>query len=118
MSVVVEECYLHCAKALIRSAFWSTQPITIEAEYEYEYEAKAKVVTLLAGCHFMALATVDAEGRTDVSPKGDPAGKLLQWRDGAARYSDRPGNRRVDSFRNILMQPHVAALAMVPGDEQ
>jgi len=102
----VEECYLHCAKALMRSAFW---------EAPAHGEAPQEALALLAASRFMALATVDAQGRVDVSPKGDPAGALLQWQDEAVWYADRPGNRRVDSFRNILTQPRVAALALVPG---
>jgi predicted pyridoxine 5'-phosphate oxidase superfamily flavin-nucleotide-binding protein len=65
----------------------------------------------------MALATINQEGRADVSPKGDPAGALLQLHDDAIWYSDRPGNRRVDSFRNILTQPRIAAMVLIPGAE-
>lgn len=109
VTVALHECYLHCAKALIRSDFWSPQG---------SIEADADPFTLLPQCRFMALATVDGEGRADVSPKGDPAGALLRFHDGALWYPDRPGNRRVDSFRNLIEQPFVAALALVPGDTQ
>jgi predicted pyridoxine 5'-phosphate oxidase superfamily flavin-nucleotide-binding protein len=63
----------------------------------------------------MALATIDSEGRADLSPKGDPAGALLKMRDGDVWYPDRPGNRRIDSFRNILTQPRIAAMGLIPG---
>ncbi|WP_028081274.1 pyridoxamine 5'-phosphate oxidase family protein [Solimonas soli] len=106
VTLVVAECYLHCAKALMRSAFWDSAPLD---------DAPTDSRALLAASRFMALATVDDQGRVDVSPKGDPAGALLQWHDGSAWYADRPGNRRVDSFRNILTQPRVAALALLPG---
>lgn len=102
----VNECYLHCAKALMRSQFWAATP---------SHDAPSAAEALLTASRFMALATVDAEGRADVSPKGDPAGALLQLHDGAAWYADRPGNRRIDSFRNILTQPRIALMAFVPG---
>jgi len=66
----------------------------------------------------MALATADADLNTDVSPKGDPAGMLVQACDSGIRYADRPGNRRTDSFRNILSRPYAAAILVVPGSTQ
>ena len=93
VTIEVEECYLHCAKALIRSEFWSADP-TIDAPDSPE--------AMLRASRFMALATIDAQGRADVSPKGDPAGALLRLHEGDVWYADRPGNRRTDSFRNIL----------------
>jgi predicted pyridoxine 5'-phosphate oxidase superfamily flavin-nucleotide-binding protein len=106
IELAVDECYLHCAKALIRSEFWAAMPST---------EAPDSPTGFLADTRFMALATIDANGRADVSPKGDPAGAMLREHDRALWYADRPGNRRVDSFRNILTQPRIAALALIPG---
>jgi predicted pyridoxine 5'-phosphate oxidase superfamily flavin-nucleotide-binding protein len=106
IELAVDECYLHCAKALIRSEFWAATP---------RADAPDTRDAFLADTRFMALATIDADGRADVSPKGDPAGALLREHDGALWYADRPGNRRVDSFRNLLTQPRLAALALIPG---
>lgn len=107
IDVAVEECYLHCAKALIRSGFWDASPC--------DAGDPADAQAHFGAARFMALATIDAAGHADLSPKGDPAGALLQRRGDAVVYPDRPGNRRVDSFRNILAQPRVAALALAPG---
>ena len=106
--IAVDECYLHCAKALIRSDFWASLP----------NNGPSEASAFLAESRFMALATIDSEGRADISPKGDPAGAMLRLQDGDAWYADRPGNRRVDSFRNILTQPRIAALAIIPGSTQ
>lgn len=106
IEIAVEECYLHCAKALMRSGFLAAEP---------QPETPADVADFVTACRFMALATIDAQGRADLSPKGDPAGTMLCLRGADAWYADRPGNRRVDSFRNILSQPHVAAVAVIPG---
>lgn len=105
----VHDCYGHCAKALIRSDFWSAQPIELNS---------ANPLELLRDCRFTALATVDSNGHADVSPKGDPAGKLLQTIEGDAWYADRPGNRLADSLRNILSQPRLELLALIPGSCQ
>lgn len=105
--ISVKECYLHCAKAFMRSDFWQTP--------DRDDPAPDNAAAFLQHSRFMALATVDQQLNADVSPKGDPAGKLLMQQDGQICFADRPGNRRIDSFRNILQQPKVAMLALIPG---
>ncbi|MDO5502478.1 MAG: pyridoxamine 5'-phosphate oxidase family protein [Actinomycetia bacterium] len=62
------------------------------------------------------LATSDAQGRCDSSPKGDPAGSLVHVIDHSAiAIAERPGNRRVDGYLNVLENPHVGAVFVVPG---
>ncbi|MEJ2890249.1 MSMEG_1061 family FMN-dependent PPOX-type flavoprotein [Actinomycetospora aeridis] len=70
----------------------------------------------LAASPFFLLATTGADGSVDVSPRGDPAGQVLVLDDGRAiAFADRPGNHRLDSFRNILEHPQVGMLFLVPG---
>ena len=71
--------------------------------------------TLIAHSPLVLLATSDAEGTCDVSPKGDPAGSVLVLDDHRHALADRPGNHRVDGFRNVLRNPHVGLLFLVPG---
>lgn len=106
LTIEVGECYLHCAKALIRSGFWQAEPSD---------DLHTDKETFLSESAFMALGTIDAAGNADLSPKGDPAGSLAQWVDGGIRFADRPGNRRTDSFRNILIDRHVSAIFVIPG---
>src|SRR3546814_15012643 len=63
----------------------------------------------------MALATIDAAGCADLSPKGDPAGAMAHIAGDQLWFADRPGNRRADSFRNIIAQPRIAAALLIPG---
>lgn len=106
VQVRVQECYGHCAKALIRSDFWSAA-----AAPDFASDAN----TFVAAARFMALATIDAEGRADLSPKGDPAGNMTRMDGETLWFAERPGNRRADSLRNLLVQPRLAALLLVPG---
>ncbi len=70
----------------------------------------------LAASPFCMLATADAEGRCDVSPKGDPAGRLVHVLDERAiALAERPGNKRVDGFRNVLSNPQVGLNFIIPG---
>ena len=64
---------------------------------------------------FLCLATSGADGSCDVSPKGDPAGFVRILDDRTLLLPDRPGNRLADSLRNVLENPHVALLFVVPG---
>ena len=64
---------------------------------------------------FLCLATSAADGSCDVSPKGDPAGFVRILDEKTLLLPDRPGNRLADSMRNILQNPQVALLFVIPG---
>jgi hypothetical protein len=65
---------------------------------------------------FCVLATADADGNCDASPKGDPAGHLIHVLDPRTIViAERPGNKRADGYLNVLSNPHVGVLAMIPG---
>ncbi|MFT3871407.1 MAG: pyridoxamine 5'-phosphate oxidase family protein [Nocardioides sp.] len=70
----------------------------------------------LAASPFCVVGTADADGTCDVSPKGDPAGRLVHVLDDRTiAIAERPGNRRVDGYRNVLRNPHVGLNFFVPG---
>jgi hypothetical protein len=65
---------------------------------------------------FCVLATSDADGNCDASPKGDPAGQLIHVLDPyTIVIAERPGNKRADGYLNILSNPHVGVIALIPG---
>jgi PPOX class probable FMN-dependent enzyme len=64
---------------------------------------------------FFLLATSAADGSCDVSPRGDPPGSVLVLDRSTLAFGDRKGNRRLDSLRNILANPQVGMLFLVPG---
>lgn len=68
----------------------------------------------IAHSPFVLLATSGGAG-TDVSPKGDPAGSVLVEDDHHLLIADRPGNKRIDGLLNILANPKVATLFLIPG---
>jgi PPOX class probable FMN-dependent enzyme len=69
----------------------------------------------LAASPFCLIGTSDAEGNCDVSPKGDPPGFTLVLDDRTIAVPDRPGNKRVDGWHNVIANPHVGLLYVVPG---
>jgi PPOX class probable FMN-dependent enzyme len=64
---------------------------------------------------FFLLATAAADGSCDVSPRGDPPGSVVVLDRVTLAFGDRKGNRRLDSLRNILVNPQVGMLFLVPG---
>ena len=64
---------------------------------------------------FVCLATAAPDGSCDVSPRGDPAGFVRILDERTLLLPDRPGNRLADSLRNILVNPHVGLLFVIPG---
>jgi uncharacterized protein len=67
---------------------------------------------------FLLLGTADAEGNLDVSPKGDGPGFAAVENDTTLLIPDRPGNKLLYSLENILANPHVGILFMVPGTDE
>ncbi len=64
------------------------------------------------------LATADADGFPDVSPRGGEPGFVKVLDQHRLALPDRPGNNRVDSLRNVLANPRVALMFVVPGIEE
>lgn len=74
--------------------------------------------TFISKSPFLTLATANAAGQCDVSPRGDGPGFVLVIDDKTLAIPDRPGNRRLDSMENILENPHVGLLFMIPGTDE
>lgn len=73
--------------------------------------------TFIERSPFLLLGTADAEGRCDVSPKGDEPGFVRVLDDHHLVIPDRPGNKRLDGMRNILANPHVGIIFLIPGND-
>lgn len=69
----------------------------------------------LAASPFCVISTSAADGTCDASPKGDPPGFTLVLDDTTIAIPERPGNRRADGYLNILGNPHVGLLYLIPG---
>ena len=129
----VEEAFVHCGKAMIRSEIWSppdaktSSPATgtpidgavddkgLIGESERIDDAQR---AFLSTSPFAVIGSCDGDGRADASPKGDPPGFLRVLDDHTIAIPDRPGNRRTDTFRNLLERPAVTLVAMTPGDDR
>ena len=64
---------------------------------------------------FVCVATAGADGGMDVSPRGDPAGFVRVIDDRTLLLPERPGNRLADTLVNLLADPRIALLFLIPG---
>lgn len=64
---------------------------------------------------FIAIASADLKGNFDISPKGDPSGFVKILDNKTLAIPDRLGNRRADTFMNILQNPKVGLIFLIPG---
>jgi PPOX class probable FMN-dependent enzyme len=69
----------------------------------------------IAHAPFALVATANADGTCDVSPKGGPPGFVAVLDDQRLAIGDLPGNNRIDSLRNVVANPNVGLLFVVPG---
>ena len=128
-TIAVEEAFVHCAKAIIRSKLWKADgeargawDQVDELRGGAELLDDAAVGAFLAASPFVTLASVDGDGKADVSPKGDPIG-FVHVLDADALHGrrlavpDRPGNLRTDTLHNLLDRPELSLVALVPGSD-
>ncbi|MFJ9175057.1 MSMEG_1061 family FMN-dependent PPOX-type flavoprotein [Streptomyces sp. NPDC102360] len=96
----------------LREILGEPWPIVIEKVHG---ELTEKDRGLLARSPFCLVSTSDADGNCDTSPRGDAPGFAHVVDDRTIALPDRPGNRRGDSFHNILQNPHAGLLFLIPG---
>jgi uncharacterized protein len=67
---------------------------------------------------FLVLATADADGRQDATPRGGDPGFVLVADEHTLLLPDRPGNNRLDSLSNLTQRPEVGLLFLIPGVDE
>lgn len=73
---------------------------------------------MIARSTFVLIGTQSADGRADVSPRGDPKGFVRVLDDRTIAIPDRPGNNRLDSMANMVTNPIVGLLFLIPGFDE
>jgi len=95
----------------LEALYGDRMPTSIVKEIDHVSDGYRK---LIEAAPFVAVATSGPEG-LDCSPKGDPAGFVRILDDKTLAIPDRPGNNRIDGFRNIVRDPRIALLFLIPG---
>ncbi|HEY1702685.1 MAG TPA: pyridoxamine 5'-phosphate oxidase family protein [Trebonia sp.] len=128
-TVDVQEAYVHCAQAILRSRLWQPPASAGPAAVVTPAPSPASAVEIvgdaplcapgvaefLAASRFLALSTWDSAGGSDTSPRGD-RGAVARILDGRTLViPDRKGNRRADTLHNLLRDDGISLAALVPG---
>ncbi|MFC8226608.1 pyridoxamine 5'-phosphate oxidase family protein [Streptomyces sp. NPDC057287] len=116
--VDIEEAYVHCAQAVLRSRLWKppTPPGPADAGIAGAGPlCRPGVAEFLGAAPFLALSTWDSSGGSDTSPRGDrqSVARILDGR--TLVMPDRKGNRRADTLHNLLQDERLSFAALVPG---
>jgi uncharacterized protein len=116
-TVDIDEAYVHCAQAVLRSRLWHP-PAPAEPAAEIAGDGPLRrpgVAQFLAAAPFLALSTWDSCGGSDTSPRGDrqAVARVLDSR--TLLIPDRKGNKRADTLHNLLQDDRLSFAALVPG---
>ena len=107
----IDPQYVVKDEAALRSMFQETHALAIQKSLTYLDEHSRNFI---ARSPFICLGTQNLAGGADVSPRGDPEGFVKIIDDKTIAIPDRPGNNRLDSLVNILSNPSVGVLFLVP----
>jgi uncharacterized protein len=103
------------SEAELRELLGTPAPRVIAKERTRLHE---RDIEWLTASPFCLIATSGEDGTCDVSPKGDPPGFALVLDDTTIAIPERPGNKRADGYRNILANPHVGLIFVIPGRKE
>jgi len=112
MTYVIRGEYLIKDIPEFRERYGDTTSTIYDKSAPFLSEPMQKFVRLSPFC---VVSSQDAEGHSDITPRGDPAGFVEIVTPKLLLIPDRPGNQRFDTFRNILTHPAVSVLFMIPG---
>lgn len=91
-------------------------PCSPKAAVKKRAEIDRHAARFIAQSPFMVMATASAAGTCDASPKGGPPGFVAVIDPKTLLIPDYPGNRLFDGLRNLLENPHVGLIFMLPGE--
>ncbi|MAZ16421.1 MAG: pyridoxamine 5'-phosphate oxidase [Ahrensia sp.] len=107
--------YLVTSEEELRSLFPPTHEVALK-KCQDRLDRHAR--DFMARSPFLCIGTQSPDGSADVSPRGDPRGFVHVLDDRTLAIPDRPGNNRLDTQSNIIANPSVGLLFMVPGFDE
>ena len=108
----IESEHLIVDEASLRSLFQIQHPLAVQ---KCQRSLDKHTKNFIARSPFVCIGTQDLDGKADVSPRGDPVGFVKILDQNTLAIPDRPGNNRLDSLANILANPSVGLLFIIPG---
>lgn len=108
--LTIEQVYFHCGRAAMRSELWHAVTQTPDTFQQF--------AEFIPHARYALLATANDEGVPLLSPRGEPEGLFQLLNENTLLIPERPGNKIAASLRNILSQPEVKLLMLIPGSAQ
>lgn len=102
-------------EAELRAVYGETKKLAAAAKADRLDDLCRRFIALSP---FVCISSSDAQGRQDVSPRGDRPGFVRVLDDRTLAIPDRPGNNKLETLSNILVNPEVAVLFVIPGHEE
>lgn len=75
-------------------------------------------IAFISRAPFVLISTADANGRMDISPKGDAPGFVAVLDEHTLLIPDRPGNQRFDTLCNLFQNPRIGLIFLIPGKRE
>ncbi|WP_108661528.1 pyridoxamine 5'-phosphate oxidase family protein [Acuticoccus kandeliae] len=105
---------IHTEEAL-RGHFKEKSPLSVAKAHDHLNHHDRDFI---ARSPFIVVGTQGADGKADVSPRGDPPGFVQVLDDKTIAIPDRPGNNRLDTMSNLIANPSVGVIFMIPGFDE
>ncbi|WP_299773391.1 pyridoxamine 5'-phosphate oxidase family protein [uncultured Pseudoteredinibacter sp.] len=109
----IDYLYLHCARAAARAELWSQ--LAEVAPCSAAKEQEPSISESLGKASYALLKTSSAQGKLELSPRGDKPGFIQRLDDNTLFVPERPGNKVAVSLRNVLSNPQMQLLIIIPG---
>lgn len=100
------------SKVQLRKLYSSPMELVVKKQKSCLDKHSEKFISLSP---FVIISTVGSNGLLDASPRGESAGFVKILDDQTIAIPDRPGNNRLDSLTNILENPQIGILVLIPG---
>ncbi|WP_299979059.1 pyridoxamine 5'-phosphate oxidase family protein [uncultured Pseudoteredinibacter sp.] len=112
----VDYLYLHCARAAVRAELWpqlaTVDPVSVKKRQELS------MGECLDRASYALLKTSCAQAKLELSPRGDKPGFIQRLDDSTLFIPERPGNKVAVSLRNVLSNPYIQLLIIIPGSDR
>jgi PPOX class probable FMN-dependent enzyme len=99
-------------ESALREQFHPVTPLAVE---KCQSSLDSHAQNFVQRSPFVVIGTQDRDGKADVSPRGDPPGFVKILDPTTLAIPDRPGNNRLDSLTNLLSNPSIGLLFIIPG---
>lgn len=109
---LIDGIYFHCARAATRANFWE-RPLGISATDETRINDLTPL-QFLSHSPYVLMKTQNRQASTDISPRGDAPGFIHQISSNMLLIPERPGNKVAVSLSNIIDQPQIELLCLIP----